>query len=144
MPAPSRARASSGAVRFSSSHPNRILAVIGILTALTMPATRRLVLSSSVIMAEPPPTRQTLRTGQPILISTDATPAASSQAAASRISSGTDPNNWTARGWSAGQVSISFKAAPRCSNRDRALTRSVVARPMPPNSRTTSRKGRLV
>ena len=31
-------------------------------------------------------------------------------AAASRISSGTEPKSWTARGWSAGRVSISLRA----------------------------------
>jgi hypothetical protein len=61
-------------------------------------AHQRAVLSNSVIMAEPPPTRQTLRTGQPMLISTDATPMDSRYAAASRISSGTEPKSWTASG----------------------------------------------
>ena len=109
-----------------------------------MPLTRRAVLSNSVIMADPPPTRQTLRTGQPMLISTEATPVDSRNSAASRISSGTEPNNWTANGWSEGLVSINLSALGRFSSRERALTRSVVARPRPPASRSTSRNGRFV
>ena len=94
---------------FSSSQPRRILAVTGIFTASTMPLTSRAVLSNSVIIAEPPPTRQTLRTGHPMLMSTEATPSDSSSTAASRISSGTEPNSCTASGWSAGQVSIELE-----------------------------------
>jgi hypothetical protein len=45
--------------------------VTGILTAFTMPRKLR-VFSSSVIIAEPPPTRQTCAPGN-LLISTDAT-----------------------------------------------------------------------
>ena len=70
-PASSSTRARSGAVRLSSSQPRRILAVTGIFTALTMPRTSAAVLSSSVIIAEPPPTLQTFFTGQPMLMSTD-------------------------------------------------------------------------
>ena len=55
--------------QISSSQPRRIFAVTGIFTASTMPRTSAAVFSNSVIMAEPPPTRQTLRTGQPILMS---------------------------------------------------------------------------
>ena len=73
-PTASNARAKSGAVMFCSSQPNRIFAVTGILTASTMPLTSFAVWSSSVIIAEPPPTRQTLRTGQPMLMSTEEMP----------------------------------------------------------------------
>ena len=73
-PTSSKVRARSGAVKFSSSQPRRILAVTGIFTASTMPLTSAAVLSSSVIIAEPPPTLQTLRTGQPMLMSTEAMP----------------------------------------------------------------------
>ena len=52
-----------------SSQPSRILAVIGMLTESTIIFTRCAVLSNSVIIAEPPPVLQTLRTGQPMLIS---------------------------------------------------------------------------
>src|SRR5713101_5889123 len=76
-PTSSSARAKSGAVRFSSSQPRRIFAVIGIFTALTMPFTSAAVAANSVIIAEPPPTRQTLRTGQPMLMSTAENPAVS-------------------------------------------------------------------
>ena len=64
--------------------------------------------------------------------------------AASRISSGTLPNNCTARGRSSGQVSTSLNALYFFSINDRAFTRSVVARSNPPKARTVSRKGRLV
>src|SRR5206468_8704592 len=63
---------------------------------------------------------------------------------ASRISSGTEPKSWTASGRSAGEVSISLNAFGFFSRSERALTRSVVAKPNPPTSRTVSRKGRLV
>ena len=77
-PASSSARARSGAVRFSSSQPRRILQVIGIRTASIIPRTSAAVRPSSVIMAEPPPTPQTFLTGQPMLTSTEATPRSSS------------------------------------------------------------------
>ena len=41
-------------------------------------------------------------------------------------------------------VTTSFSAVGLCSSSDRAFTKSVVAQPRPPNSRTVSRKGRLV
>ena len=67
-------------MRLSSSQPSRILAVTGIFTWLDHARARvRAVRASSVIIAEPPPTRQTLRTGQPILTSTAATPRDSSR-----------------------------------------------------------------
>ena len=97
-PASSSARARSGAVRFSSSHPRRILAVIGMRVAATMPRTSSAVLASSVIIAEPPPILVTFFTGQPMLMSTACTPSSWQSTAASRISSGTLPNSWMASG----------------------------------------------
>src|SRR5882724_9830598 len=129
---------------FWSSQPSRVLAVTGIFTASTMPLTSAAVLSNSVIIAEPPPMLTTLRTAQPMLISMEATPVEARKAAASRISSGTDPKSWTASGESSGRVSISLKAFSRFSSNERALTKSVVQRPTLPSSRTTSRNGKFV
>ena len=143
-PTPSSTRTKSGAVMFLSSQPRRILAVIGNFTALTIVFTRCAVLSNSVIIAEPPPVLQTLRTGQPMLMSIESTPIDSRYCAASRISSGTAPNNCTANGLSASFVSMSLSALELRSSSDRALTRSVVARHRPPTSRSTSRNGRFV
>ena len=143
-PESSSARAKSGAVMFSSSQPSRIFAVTGILTAFTMPFTSAAVFSCSVIIAEPPPTRQTLRTGQPMLMSTLATPRCSKSTAASRISSGTEPKSCTARGRSRSLVSMSLSAFLFRSSSERALTRSVVHKSTPPTSRITSRNGRFV
>ena len=131
-------------MRLSSSHPRRILAVTGILTASIMPRTRAAVLESSVIMAEPPPIFVTLRTGHPMLMSTDWTPRDSQRAAASRISSGTLPKSWMESGRSSGDDSTSLRAVGLRSSRDRAFTRSVVAQPRPPSSRSVSLMGRFV
>ncbi len=117
---------------------------MGIFTAATMPRTSAAVLLSSIIIAEPPPMPVTFFTGQPMLMSTEAMPIASTIAAASRISSGTAPNNWTARRFSAGQVLTIWRARLFFSRSERALTRSVVVQSTPPISRTVSRKGRLV
>ena len=143
-PTPSSTRARSGAVRFSSSQPRRIFAVMGIFTASIMPRTSAAVLLSSVIMAEPPPIFVTFFTGQPMLMSTDWAPSSWHITAASRISSGTLPKSWMAIGRSSGEDATSLRAVGLRSRRERALTRSVVAQPSPPSSRTVTRMGKLV
>jgi hypothetical protein len=91
MPACSNSRAKNGALQLWSSQPRRIFTLTGMRTASTTVRTRAMVLPASHIMAEPPPPRTTLCTGQPMLMSTDETPYSCSHCAASRISSGTDP-----------------------------------------------------
>ena len=99
--------------------------------------------SSSVIIAEPPPTRQTFFTGQPMLMSTELTPSDSRYSAASRISSGGAEELDGQRT----VLSVGLDQFERLAislDEERALTRSVVHRSTPPISRTTRRKGRLV
>ena len=79
-----------------------------------------------------------------MLMSTAWAPMSSQMTAASRISPGTLPKSWMERGWSPAHDSTSFSAVGLRSIRDRALTRSVVAHPKPPNSRSVIRIGRLV
>ncbi len=90
-PACSNSWARAGAVKVCSSQPSRILTVTGMRTASTTVRTIAVVLAALHISAEPPPPRTTLCTGQPMLISTDDTPYASSQRAASAISTASAP-----------------------------------------------------
>ena len=118
--------------------------MIGIFTPATIPLTSSAVLPNSVIIADPPPTLHTFLTGQPILISTEFAPRSSHFFAASRISEATAPKSCTAHGRSSGEVATNSNALRLFSSKDRALTRSVVAMPHPPISRTVRRKGKLV
>src|SRR5579862_3606714 len=60
------------------------------------------------------------------------------------MTDGSLPKIWTANGHSTGCVSIIESVFGLPANSPRALTRSVVTRPTPPNSRTIRRKGRFV
>ena len=73
-PAFSNSRAKNGAVSCVSSQPRRIFTVTGMRTASTTVRTSATVPAASHIMAEPPPPRVTLWTGQPMLMSMEATP----------------------------------------------------------------------
>ena len=69
-PTCSKSRAKPGAERLASSQPSRIFTVTGMRTDSTTRWTSFTVVPVvSHIMAEPPPTRTTLRTGQPMLMS---------------------------------------------------------------------------
>ncbi len=71
----SNSRAKYGADWLASSHPSRILTVTGSRVAPTTRSTSRTVVPVvSHIMADPPPVRTTLRTGQPMLMSMTVAP----------------------------------------------------------------------
>ena len=107
-PASSAIRASSGALRQSSSQPVRLFSVTGSFTA---PTTAWMIFSASPtsrIKAEPAWPLVTFFAGQPKLMSMIAAPRSSLSLAASAMTVGSQPANCTAIGCSSAQLVAIF------------------------------------
>ena len=108
MPQSSAIRASSGALRHSSSQPVRIFRVTGTSTAATVASMIRRASGSSRIRAEPAYLLTTFLAGQPKLMSMIAAPRSWFRRAASAMTSGSQPASCTASGPSSGSLEAIF------------------------------------
>ena len=143
-PTCSNSRAKTGAVSDSSSHPSRILTVTGIEMARTTAATSSTARSTWQSKAEPPPPRTTFLTRAAHVDIHDGCPVRLDPASG-LLNLGDDVPVKLDRQRAVLDAGFGqLHALRRCSISDRALTRSVVASPRPPQLRTASRKARLV
>jgi len=105
-PAPSSVRHTSTTLRESPSQPSRTFAVTGIEVAAAMRSTMAAMRGTSCSNAAPAQRFTTLRTGQPMLMSTRSGRRSSGSSHSTRVASamvaGSEPNSWIPIGRSSG------------------------------------------
>ncbi len=136
-PQPSAILEISTALICSASHPERILTVRGLSTALLTFVRISFTFSGKRIRSTPAPGSTTCFAGQPILISIASAPMESAIRAASAKISGFEPKSWTETGCS---PSLSFKNDFPFRSNPSALTISAKAK-LQPCSLATCRNG---